>query len=224
MTGFAGFDRSDYPGDSVIAWLKANTNLVWCGYYLAPAPSHQSASWMGNRAALVAAGWGIAPLYVGRQITGPGARSPNAQNGTDDGNNAVQLLSSEGFPANTAVYLDLENGPPLTSDQEDYIANWCTQIRAGAYTPGIYCSHLLAETVHNLQTDAQIWAFKVTTTAPHPGPAPYPTLDPAGCGYPGARAWQLGQECIITIDPTLGGTLTVDLSTCSLADPGTPNT
>ncbi len=25
-----------------MAWLRANTNLVWCGYYLGPAPSHAS--------------------------------------------------------------------------------------------------------------------------------------------------------------------------------------
>ena len=36
MTGQAGFDRSEYPGDAEMKWLKANTNLKWCGYYLVP--------------------------------------------------------------------------------------------------------------------------------------------------------------------------------------------
>jgi len=62
MPGFAGFDRSDYPGDQVMKWLKANTNLVWCGYYLGPSPSHAGTTWMTRRPALAAAGWGIASL------------------------------------------------------------------------------------------------------------------------------------------------------------------
>jgi hypothetical protein len=69
-----------------MAWLKANTNLVWCGYYLAPAPSHHDTSWMGTRAALAAAGWGVAPVYLGQQITGPGSYNPSLQQGgTDSG-------------------------------------------------------------------------------------------------------------------------------------------
>ena len=77
MPGFAGFDRSDYPGDQVMSWLKANTNLVWCGYYLGPSPSHAGTTWMTRRAALAAAGWGVAPIYVGQQITGPGSHNPS---------------------------------------------------------------------------------------------------------------------------------------------------
>ena len=63
MAGFAGFDSGDYPGDPVMDWLKAHTNLVWCGYYLAPAPSHCGTSWMGTRAAIVGRGMGITPIY-----------------------------------------------------------------------------------------------------------------------------------------------------------------
>ncbi len=38
--GYLGFDRSDYPGDDVMADLYNSTSLFWCGFYLAPAPSH----------------------------------------------------------------------------------------------------------------------------------------------------------------------------------------
>ena len=34
MPGFAGFDRSDYPGDSVMNWLKANTISFGVGIIL----------------------------------------------------------------------------------------------------------------------------------------------------------------------------------------------
>lgn len=97
MAGHAGFDRSDYPGDAVMAWLKANSNLVWCGYYFGVAPSHSGTSWMGKRAQLVAAGWGIAPLYVGEQVIGPGSENPSAAKGTTDGDEAVKFMQDEGF-------------------------------------------------------------------------------------------------------------------------------
>lgn len=118
MRGFAGFDRSDYPGDAIMTWLKRNTNLMWCGYYLAPAPSHPSTSWMTNRAKLAANGWGLAPIFVGQQVTGPGALNPSAASGAADGNSAVSLMSAEGFAAGPVVYLDIENRPPLTAPQQ----------------------------------------------------------------------------------------------------------
>ena len=59
MPAFAGFDAYQYPGDETMDWLKANTNLVWCGYYLAPSPSQtKDTSWMGKQAYLAGAGWG----------------------------------------------------------------------------------------------------------------------------------------------------------------------
>ncbi|WP_223879189.1 glycoside hydrolase domain-containing protein [Chitinimonas arctica] len=113
MAYFAGFDTSTFPGVQKMAWLKANTNLVWCGYYLAPAPSHPGTSWMGQRAALQAAGWGIAPVYVGQQLSSqPGSHTVTAAQGTIDGNQAAALLQTDGFGPGRWVYLDLENGAP----------------------------------------------------------------------------------------------------------------
>ena len=42
---FAGFDSLNYPGDAVMAWLKANTNLSFVGFYLAPMPSQGYRGW-----------------------------------------------------------------------------------------------------------------------------------------------------------------------------------
>jgi len=224
MPGFAGFDRSDYPGDAIMSWLQANTNLVWCGYYLAPAPSHGGTTWMTRRAALQAAGWGVAPIFVGQQVTGPGSQNPSAATGVTDGNQAVSLMTAEGFASGSCVYLDLENGPPLTDLQQDYVANWCDTVQSGGYQPGVYCSHSLALDVHTLRSNCRIWAFKVATTQPHPVPAPYPDPNPSGCGYIGAYAWQLGQECIITVPPANQSSLDVDLSSSIVQDPGAPST
>lgn len=222
MPGFAGFDRSDYPGDSVINWLKANTNLVWCGYYLAPSPSHPSTTWMGMLARLQAGGWGVAPLFVGQQVTGPGSHNPSARTGITDGTAAVSLMNGEGFAAGSCVYLDIENGPPLTDLQQDYIANWCDTVQSGGYQPGVYCSHSLALDVHSLRSNCRIWAFRVATTQPHPVPAPFPDPNPSGCGYIGAFAWQLGQNCLINVAPANLSSLDVDLSSASVRDPGAP--
>ncbi len=57
--GFAGFDSLAYPGDDVMAWLKANTNLSFVGFYLAPAPSRPTSKWMGRRALLASQGWDL---------------------------------------------------------------------------------------------------------------------------------------------------------------------
>ncbi|HKF72862.1 MAG TPA: glycoside hydrolase domain-containing protein [Stellaceae bacterium] len=224
MAGFAGFDAADYPGDGVMAWLKAHTNLVWCGYYLGPAPSHGDTSWMGTRAAITALGMGIAPIYVGQQVTGPGSKSPSLAQGTTDGGEAADLMTSEAFTPGSCVYLDLENGPPLTQPLRDYVAGWYDAVSARGFQPGVYCSHAFADQIHQLRSGARIWAFKVSTVTPHPVPGTnFPTSDPAGCGYTGAFAWQLGQNCQLTVPGAPQGTLLADLDVAVTSDPGAPN-
>jgi Domain of unknown function (DUF1906) len=203
-------------------WLKANTNLSWCGYYLAPAPSHTSTSWMGRRPTLVGKGWGVAGIFVGQQVTGPGSLQPSASTGLADGNNAAQLMKSEGFPSGSFVYLDLENGPPLTVAQEDYLCNWCDTVVENGYGAGIYCSHGLAFKIHLLRSTCRIWAFNVATTLAHPVPCPFPDPSPSGCGYIGAHVWQLGQNCLATVPPANLRTLDIDLSSAIVSDPSAP--
>lgn len=221
MAAFAGFDRSSFPGATKMAKLKANTNLVFCGFYLAPAPSHGDIGWMGQRAALVALGFGIAPIYVGQQVIGPGSKKPSAAQGTTDGKNAVALLKKAGFPTGTFVYLDLENGAPLPQNLADYVGSWCDAVTAapGGFKPAVYCSHAIAAAVHNLRPTARIWAFKVPTTASHPaaGP-PFPTPNPSGSGFPGAQMFQFDQNCTITVPGV--GKLVVDLDSALTANPG----
>ena len=223
MPGFAGFDIDIYPGDPVMDWLKANTNLAWCGYYLGPAPSHPDTSWMGKRILLSSLGWGIAPLYVGEQRDRPGSTHPSAAKGQLDGEEASALMDSEGFPAGSYVYLDLENGPPLSQPLQDYAVSWCDTVEGGDFRPGIYCSHLFADQVHNLHPDSRIWAYRVKNTTSHPVPSPYPDPNPSGSGYIGAYAWQLGQECVIRARPAPSGALTVDLDSAIATDPGAPD-
>ena len=223
MPGFAGFDSSAFPGHAEMKWLKANTNLTWCGYYLAPAPSHSNTGWMKQRAALVAEGWGIAPVYVGQQIAGPGRHSVSGSQGTIDGKEAVGLMQGEGFPAGSCVYLDLEDGPPFRAPRTDYVIAWVAAVKAGGFTPGVYCSHGFATDVHAACPDARIWAFKVETTAEHTvSGTNFPDSHPAGSGFPGAFIWQLGQNCRLKLPPAPLGSPLVDLDSALTRDPGAP--
>jgi len=215
----AGFDTSGFPGTGKMATIKSTTNFEWCGFYLAPAPSHPDAGWMPHRADLVAQGWGLAPLYVGQQMTGPGSHIVTKAQGTIDGNNAVHLLQSAGFPPGTFVYLDLENGMPFPSNQQDYVAAWVKAIEDdGTFKPGVYCSHTLADQVHHLVASARLWVFKVPTTAKHPIPGPpFPSPNPSGSGFAGAHIFQLDQNGTTTL---AGTPLVIDLDSALTADPG----
>ncbi len=223
MPAFAGLDMYAHPGDAVMSWLLANTNLVWTGYYLAPSPSHGDKTWMGTRAGLQAAGWGIAPIYVGQQVIRPGSLNPSTATGTADGQQAAALMASEGFAGGSCVYLDLENGPPIPQALQDYTTAWCDAVSAGGYLPGIYCSHTFAIDVHTLRPAARIWAFKVETNTPHPVPNPFPDPHPSGCGYVGSYIWQLGQNCRLALTLPTVTSLSADLSTAIMVDPGAPD-
>jgi hypothetical protein len=203
-----------------MAWLKKNTNLAWSGFYLGKSPSHSGTSWMKARAELVGQGWGLAPIYVGQQVTGPGSRIVTAEQGGKDGANACELMTSARFPHASFVYLDLENGPPFTPGQRNYVGAWVDAVKANGFSPGVYCSFLFADEVHELREDARIWAFHVSTTTPHHVPGPnYPNPDPAVCGYPAAFMWQLGDECRISLPEAPGGVIEVDLDSAISPDP-----
>jgi hypothetical protein len=206
-----------------MAWLKANTNLVWCGLYLGPAPSHGSASWMGTREALDAAGWGIAPIYVGQQTLGPGRHVVSLAQGAIDGQDAAALAGQEGFAPGSCLYLDLENGPPFESPQVDYVSAWANAVVDNNFQVGVYCSHAFAADVQNLLPAARIWAIKVSTVQAHPFPGTnFPDLHPAGSGYPAAAAWQLGQNCCLSMPGAPVISPLVDLDSATTPDPGAP--
>lgn len=213
---YAGFDRADCPEISFMAKLKAETNLVWCGFYL-PAPSQAGTTWRGKRAVLAAQGWGFAPVYVGQQVVGPGSHLVNAEQGTIDGAHACAAMSAEGFPQKSWVYLDLENGPPLGAAQRDYLAAWVDAVEVNGYCAGVYCSFMLAEQVAALRPSARIWVFHVRTVSPHiVGGTTFASPDPAQSGFPGAVLWQHDDEARI-----MGG-LAVDLDSSSMRDPSAP--
>lgn len=228
--GFAGFDTAIYPGDAAMAWLLANTNLRWVNIYLAPAPSHQDESWMAAYPHLKAAGWGFKFTYVGRQITGPGARVPVDPGaamavGKQDGVAAVELMAKLGVAPGSVLTHDIENGPPLTDPMKSYVIGLAQAVEGGAYCYEPYCSHLIAAELHEVLNafagieDASAWVWKVRTTNAGLVEAPFSEADPIGSGAPFAEAWQYAQNAIIRAGVV---NLTVDLNTATSADPSAP--
>ncbi len=224
---FAGFDCSGFPGKPIMEKLKDTTNFRFCGYYLAPAPSHSDPSWMGQLSFLNDLGFGTIPLYVGEQVTGAGSLNPSSRKGLQDGRDAAELMQDQGFVAGSCVYLDLENGPPLNAHGlplDQYVKSWCEALSDGGFQPGIYCSHLLAKQVVDLQPGARIFAFKVATTDPHRGPSsPYPEPDPSQSGFDGTFVFQHQQNALISVKGE-AKRLKVDLDSAATEDPSAPAT
>jgi len=172
---------------------------------------------MGKRSFLHNLGFGIVPIYIGEQVEGSGSLHPSLDKGTTDGNDAVQLMINEDFAQGSCVFLDLENGPPLRLGE--YVNSWCYAVSNGGFLPGVYCSHLLADEIQELQPTARIFAFKVTTTAPHPVPGPpYPEPDPRGSGFAKAFVYQHQQNALIFV-PGEAKQLKVDLDSALTEDP-----
>src|SRR5882724_7923901 len=122
---FAGIDLSvPFPGDHAMRALKINTNLAWVGLYLAEKDHDKGItknreSWVGQFMKMKAMGWGVAPIYVGKQVSsigklahGPqmGGRGVTDFEGANDGDVAVGLAAAEKLPEQTIIYFDLEKG------------------------------------------------------------------------------------------------------------------
>lgn len=223
---YAGFDSLSYPGDTLMAWLKENTNLSFVGFYLAPAPSRPTSGWMGKRATLAAQGWGFAPVYVGQQESGqPGAHTLTAAQGTTDGNDAVQLMQTAGFPNRSVVYLDIEQGGTASSATIAYMSAWVDAVKASnTYVPGVYCSHTTASSILSAQPGTRLWCWNLQGAVPGPNyPPDFPANPPAGCGVPSATVWQWAQNVTITLYDAPEPSMSVDLDCASTADPSKPS-
>lgn len=190
----AGMDTSTYPGDGKMAALLATTNLRWCGFYLAPAPSHPNRTWMDRREHLVRAGWGLAPLYLGQQ--------------------------EAGFPPGSIVYLDLEKGGPISTAVAQYLASWAAGVVAGGFVPGAYCSHTSAASALHAVPGLKLWVFKVLNVDVGSNKVPpFKDDDPSHTNVASAMVWQWAQNCHVV---TPAGTVLVDLDTSITADPSKP--
>jgi glycoside hydrolase-like protein len=123
---YAGIDTAKYPGDSTMEWLwdEHNSNLYWVGYYLPEKGSDQS--WKGKYTFLKGMGWGVAPIYLGKQPRTVAARLRGKEEleGYKDAIAATTMASSDQMPSATVIYFDLEGGDIPTSRYLDYYTGW----------------------------------------------------------------------------------------------------
>jgi len=137
---YVGFDRNLYPGDQRLAEL--HKSFAYAGFWLNNPPGETSNSWAGKRLLLRKAGFGFLVLANGR-LDAEIKRSnmKPAALGTQDAVSAVAAAKREGFPANTLIFLDQEEGGRLLPEQGKYFFAWTETVsesdfRAGAYLSG----------------------------------------------------------------------------------------
>jgi hypothetical protein len=216
MPIFLGFDRSEYPGDNLMQRLRAEAQIDFTGFYLAPAPSHSNKGWMDKKAFLQGLGLGFAPVYVGQQQSPPGSTNLTAAQGTTDGLNATQLAATAGFPAGSVLYLDVETGPPAKPAFFVYYKAWVQSVIDNGYKAGVYCSHHLAAAFIGADNRAVPWVFQLAAIGGNFTP-PLPRPDPSHSSFSGARVLQYAQNAQLNLGATV--IKPVDLNTALTANP-----
>ncbi len=135
---YLGFDRNTYPGD---ANLKAlHEKFSYTGYWLNNPPGEHSNSWVGHRAAVESAGFGFLVLFNGRLYAELKSETNAKRLGVADAKKAIAGAQREGFPAQTILFLDIEQGGRMLPEQQAYIYAWVDGVVAAGFRAGVYCS------------------------------------------------------------------------------------
>lgn len=142
QTGYLGFDRNTYPGDSALAALRKT--FQYTGYWLSNPPGANANSWVGKRAVLKQNGFGFLLLFNGRLEAALGTVDAKAAAlGTADGRAAAAAAARQGFARGVLIFLDQEEGGRLTRPQAAYLFAWVDAVRAAGDRAGIYCSSIM---------------------------------------------------------------------------------
>jgi hypothetical protein len=199
---FLGFDRNDYPGDANLKSLRQT--FSYTGYWLNNPPGEKSNSWVSKRPALKAAGFGFLVLFNGR--LDKDLKRNAAGLALTDGQAAIAAAKGEGFPSNTIIFLDIEEGGRMLPEQKAYIYGWVDAVTAGGFRAGVYCSgipakedrHASVVTAEDIRANAGARAitYWVTNDSCPPSPgcttANLPSPSKSGVGF--ADIWQFAQS------------------------------
>jgi Domain of unknown function (DUF1906) len=200
---YLGFDRNRYPGDQNLKVL--HETFSYTGYWLNNPPGENTNSWVGKRQILQSAGFGFLVLFNGR-LDKQLRRNP-AVLGRTDGQAAVTLAHREGFPANTTIFLDIEEGGRMLPEQKAYIYAWVDAVNVAGFRAGVYCSGIPARedkkttvvTATDIRENAQgrKITYWVTNDVCPPSPGcsfAIPPPRPADSGIDFADVWQFAQS------------------------------
>ena len=200
---YLGFDRNEYPGDASLKTLKQT--FAYTGYWLNNPPGANSNSWAGHRAAVESAGFGFLVLFNGRLDAQLKTVTNATRLGRSDARAAAKAARREGFPRNTIIFLDQEQGGRMLPEQKAYIYAWVDGIVAAGFRAGIYCSGIPAADDGNVVTAEDIqqsagnreivyWAIN-DACPPAPGCGfPQVPPNPAASGISFAEVWQFAQS------------------------------
>jgi hypothetical protein len=202
---YLGFDRNNYPGDQNLKVLRET--FSYTGYWLNAPPSARTNTWSGKRLKLESAGFGFLVLFNGRLFHELKSVSYAAKLGKSDAHAAAAAARREGFPAQTIIFLDQEQGGRMLPEQKAYIYAWVDGVSAGGFSAGIYCSGISAAkeggedivTADDIRQNAgaRKIAYWITNDAcpPSPGCAfPERAPSPVDAGIPFAEVWQFAQS------------------------------
>ncbi len=203
--GYIGFDRNDYPGDSNLEILRQT--FSYSGYWLNNPPGAETNSWSGKRKVLQAAGFGFLVLFNGRTYAEIKAAGDAAKVGRSDAAAAVSAARAEGFPLQTVIFLDQEQGGRLLPEQRAYLHAWVDGVNSAGFGAGVYCSGIAAKegpgvsivTAEDVRTNAggrkiKYWVVN-DSCPPSPGcSVSRKDLLPGASGTSFAEVWQFSQS------------------------------
>jgi hypothetical protein len=204
---YLGFDRNTYPGDDALPVLRKTFSFA--SYWLSPPPGEKTNTWSGKREPLRSMGFGFLVLYRGRDSHEFKSAEHAARLGEQDAIAAAEAAKNEGFPRDTVVFLDIEEGGRLLPAYHSYIQGWLWTLTTRDYQGGFYCSGMpVREDAHSTISTADdiishlflksrafsIWAYN-DACPPSPGCA-FPKNPPAPSvsGVDGATVWQFAQS------------------------------
>lgn len=203
--GYIGFDRNEYPGDANLRILRQT--FSYSGYWLNNPPGAKSNLWVGKRRALQSAGFGFLVLFNGRTYAAIKSAGDAAKLGRSDAAAAVRAARAEGFPLETIIFLDQEQGGRLLPEQRSYLLAWVDGVSAGHFGAGVYCSGIAAReeagisivTAEDIRENAGQREIKywVVNDACPPSPGctvSQKNLAPDGSGIEFADVWQFAQS------------------------------
>jgi len=208
---YLGFDRNTYPGDDNLKAL--HQTFSYTGYWLNNPPGERANTWSGHRAAVESAGFGFLVLFNGRPYAElKSAELKSAARATKLGSSDAQAATAaarrEGFPAQTIIFLDQEEGGRLNANQSSYLLAWTETVAHSGYLPGVYASgqpvdDAPGKTITTIQDIRQqvaaqhlheiaFWVYQDACP-----PAPGCTMQPpplSSSGTPDVAAWQYAQS------------------------------
>lgn len=222
-------DTAIYPGRNWLKRVYDHSNTWAFIFYLPDAPSHSWTSYRGKRQEMVDIGFGLAPTYVGQQLSGPGSKILTAEQGRLDGKDAARKMREEGFPEASVCYLDVEGGD-VNSRLVDYAAAWINEVNDHTpYEAGMYASPRVADAIMAEAPDVVYWAVRADfACSPEvnaevyggaKGDDSYWTFDRPDPGKPHGKA-VMWQWCLALGNrPCKLWDVPIDINTISMLDP-----